>query len=119
MGKDAPIKDALGLGERLSLGGAHIDCVPATLADLDDAMKHWHTWAQGAGSVQMAYLPGNEEAKEAFEELLYIACGRKIEKDELRAKVNVADGAKEVVAFIDRFLGFKPRDAAGTESTQG
>lgn len=112
MGK---IKDALGLGEEITFAdGTRLPCVPACLADLEDAMKYWQTWFQAGASIQVCYLPGNEEAKEAFEELLFIACGRNIPKEDLRKKVRVTDGGREVVNFLDRFLGFVPR-STGTE----
>lgn len=113
------MKDALGLGERIQLNnGTYIECVPACLADLDDAMEHWANSLGKGLNVQGCYHPRNRNdgTKDAFEELLYIACGRKIPKDELRAQINVANGAEEVVSFIDRFLGFELR-AAGVADT--
>jgi hypothetical protein len=110
------IKEALGLGEVITFSdGTQLPCVPACLADLEDAMKHWEVFVTEGGSVQGCYLPGKEKAKEAFEELLFIACGRKIPKEELRKKVRVADGGKEVIAFIDRFLGLVPRSSRDEE----
>jgi hypothetical protein len=114
-----PIRDALGLGEKITFSdGTQLTCVPACLEDLEDAMQHWHVFVTAGLSIQGCYIPGNEKAKEAFEELLFIACGRKIPKEELRKKVRVADGGREVLAFIDRFLGFNTRDT-GTEEKQG
>jgi hypothetical protein len=107
VGKNTPIKEALGLGEVIRFSdGTQLPCVPANLETLEDAMKYW---AQSLGkglTIQGCYLPGNEEAKEAFEELLDIATGRKIGKERLRKEIRVADGGKEVIAFLDRFLGF-------------
>lgn len=109
MGKQ-PIKEALGLGEKITFSdGTQLPCVPACLADLEDAMQHWATIA--GTPIQGCYLPGNEAKKEAFEELLFIACGRNIPKEDLRKKVTMTNGGSEVTQFIDRFLGFKPRDA--------
>lgn len=112
-----PIKDALGLGERITFSdGTQLPCVPATLADLEDAMEHWNKWRMSGLSIQGCYLPENKEFKESFEELLFIACGRKITKEDLRKRVNMANGGREVTQFIDRFLGFEQRDpTAATE----
>lgn len=113
MGKQT-IKEALGLGEVITFSdGTQLPCVPASLADLEDAMAHWSK-SLGAGlPIQAIFMPGNEEAKEAFKELLVIATGRRIPIDELMNKIRIS---KEVATFIDRFLGFEPR-ATGTEET--
>lgn len=108
-----PIKDALGLGERITFSdGTHLDCVPATLSDLEDVMSHWQTFTNSGLSIQGCYLPGNQEAKDAFEELLFIACGRKVSKEDLRKRVTMTNGGREVIHFINRFLGFVQGDAA-------
>ncbi|GMA50127.1 hypothetical protein GCM10025857_14840 [Alicyclobacillus contaminans] len=112
MAKNTPIKEALGLGEVIKFSdGTQLPCVPACLADLEDAIQHWAKSLGSGLSIQGCYLPGNEEAKEAFEELLFIACGRKIPKEELRRKVTVADGGREVMDFLARFLGLNLRPA--------
>jgi hypothetical protein len=66
------INRALGLGEVIEFSdGTQLPCVPATLADLEDAMGHWSAWVGANLSVQGLYIPGNEAPKDAFEQLLH------------------------------------------------
>jgi len=80
-------------------------------------MGHWATWKQSQLSVQGCYIPGNEEAKNAFEALLVIACGRKFTIEQLRTMIDMSDGGRGVIKYIDRFLGFEPREAGDSEES--
>jgi hypothetical protein len=69
-------------------------------------MKHWDVWMKSNKRVQGLYVPGNEEARDAFESLLEIACRRKWSREELRTKISIADGGQGVINYLNRFLGF-------------
>lgn len=114
MAKEKPISEALQRGERLKLAnGTYIEFErAATLKDLEECMDLYNEFIS-VPSIQACYIKGNEKAKDAFEELLYIATGRKIEKEELRGLITV-DDTKAIYEYLHRFLGFVVRDT-GTE----
>ncbi len=116
---EKPIGEALGLGDKIVFSdGTQLPCVPANLEDLEASIGYWNTIRTSELAFQGFYLPENEKVKEAFEELLFIACGRNIPKEELRKKIRVTHGGLEVIQFIDRFLGFEPRGAGAEQESQ-
>jgi hypothetical protein len=118
-----PIKEALGLGESFKFSdGTQLPCVPACLEDFEEAIQHWSVSLGKNLSVLGCYHPQNNtegnKTKEAFEELLFIACGRGVPKERLRKEIRVGDGAEEVIAFINRFLGLNQRQTGAETQTE-
>jgi hypothetical protein len=106
--KDKPIAAALQIGEPLRLlDGTEIPFLGAApLKDLERYMELWNIFANSPGLPHI-YGKGYEKEREAFEELLYIATGRQMDKEELLSRITAGD-ATEVVSYLAKFLGLLP-----------
>ncbi len=103
----------------LFLDGTVVEVYPATLEDLEPALEAWSTWVEAGATIQAAYAKteANKEGKikEAFESLLFVMLGKKIEKSEIRKNLRVDN--EGLAKALDCFLGFKRLQAdEGAES---
>lgn len=129
---ETTIQSALGLGEDyiLSDGTAKVRVYPARFSELDELMPIWSKFASTA--LHSIFLPGREESRAAFEDLLLLASGKRDireEKDEEKRRQGVrevleqfgtvADQGESVRGFIDRFLGLIPCNSTAAEADKG
>jgi hypothetical protein len=120
------LNEVLGKGKIVKLGDRSIPVVPATLEDLEQAMALWEKWINETnGVLQITYMADKKEAREAFEQLMFLACGKSIPIAELRKtiRVNMNEEVRELLdCFLELNWVFKPRRekrAAKLEATVG